>query len=258
MKNFFNRSVNYSNKILNSIYPTNPFVLKNSFPLISFSFDDFPDSAALTGAKILVKYNIHATYYISLGTIGMETVVGKICDFDTIQLLLKEGHEIGNHTYDHYHIYKSLGNSFEDSILKNEQKYKELFSGNRFETFAYPFGIVSNETKRIASKYFRCSRSTNKGVNHGIIDIHTIKANSIYGNGDELDDIKKLINLTIKKNGWLNLYTHDVRKNHSLFGCTPEYFENVVKLAIDSGAKIVTIQEACNILGVPANPEIPR
>jgi hypothetical protein len=78
-----------------------------------------------------------------------------------------------------------------------------------------------------------------------------LKAFPLYGRGEEFDLVKSGIQFTIKEKGWTIFYTHDVIDNPSLFGCTPKFLEDVVKMSVDSGAKIVTFKEACDILSVP-------
>jgi len=248
MKSFLQRIIYYSYRIKATYNYRNLHTLRNKVPLISFTFDDFPVSSALTGAEILKKHNIRGTFYISLGMIGKESSVGKICDLDTVKNLIEENHEIGSHTYDHANAYKDSIETYEKSILTNEQSYKDSFlASDGFQTFSYPFGYVSSGVKRIAQKYFRCSRTTYRGINTGSIDLNMLKAYPAYGNGEHIELMKSVIDRNIKKRGWLIFYTHDVRENPSLFGCSPEYLEKIVKYSLDSGAKLVSVKEACSL-----------
>ena len=248
MKNFFKR-IKYFSERLKATYSFRKLcTIKNDLPLISFSFDDFPISAVTTGAKILRRYDIKATFYISLGILEQESIVGKICDVNLIKTLVTEKHEIGNHTYNHINANRSFNDSYEKSILDNVNKFKDLGFANGLETFSYPFGIVTFETKQIALKYFRCARTSYRGINFGKIDLNMLKAYPIYGTGNDFNFMKSVIDLTIKKKGWLIFYTHDVTEKPSPFGCTPDYFENVVKYSINSGARLLPVIEAYDII----------
>jgi hypothetical protein len=44
--------------------------------------------------------------------------------------------------------------------------------------------------------------------------------------------------------GWLIFVTHDVTPRPSRFGCTPEFFEDVVQRSIASGAKVLPVGPA--------------
>jgi peptidoglycan/xylan/chitin deacetylase (PgdA/CDA1 family) len=47
---------------------TKPFVMRNTALLVSFTFDDIPDSANTNGAAVLDEYNIRATFYVASGS----------------------------------------------------------------------------------------------------------------------------------------------------------------------------------------------
>lgn len=251
MKNIFQKLKYFSYRIKATYKFKNICTLKNEVPLISFSFDDFPMTAASTGADILNKYNIKGSFYVSLGLLEKEWKNGKMCDVYSIKKLISKNHEIGSHTYTHANAYEDSIETYEKSIIQNENNFKNLFLTNGFETFSFPFGFVSTDTKRIAQKYFRCARTSYRGINIGRIDLNMLKAYPIFDNGEEMELMKSVIDLTVKKKGWLIFYTHDVREEPSSFGCTPNYFGKVVKCSIDSGAKIVTLKEACDIISAP-------
>ncbi|MFW9952820.1 MAG: polysaccharide deacetylase family protein, partial [Candidatus Thorarchaeota archaeon] len=222
MKNVLRKLIYLSYRLRASYKFRNLHTLRNKVPLISFTFDDFPKSAAIKGAEILRKYNVQGTYYISLGIIGQESPGGEICDIDSIKNLIEEKHEIGNHTYDHVNAYEYPIDIYEKSILTNEQSYKDYFlASDGFQSFSYPSGYVSTEAKRITEKYFRCSRTSYRGINIGKVDLNMLKAYPVYGNGKNISLVKTIIDRNIKKNGWLIFYTHDVVKNPSLYGCSP-------------------------------------
>jgi peptidoglycan/xylan/chitin deacetylase (PgdA/CDA1 family) len=46
-----------------------PFRLRNQRPMVSFTFDDAPKSAAAVGVPILDAYDARATFYVSGGLV---------------------------------------------------------------------------------------------------------------------------------------------------------------------------------------------
>ncbi|MFW9952818.1 MAG: hypothetical protein ACFFKA_22075 [Candidatus Thorarchaeota archaeon] len=53
---------------------------------------------------------------------------------------------MGNHTYDHMNTYEYPLDTYEKSILTNEQIYKDSFlASDGFQSFSYPLGYVSTE-----------------------------------------------------------------------------------------------------------------
>ena len=258
MKNTLQKFIYLSYRIKATCKFRNLHTLANKVPLISFTFDDFPKSAAIKGADILRRYNVKGTYYVSLGIIGQESPVGEICDLDTIKELIEEKHEIGSHTYDHIDAYNYQASTYEKSILKNEQSYKDFFfNSDGFQNFSYPLGYVSTKAKRITEKYFRCSRTSYHGINFGEVDLNMLKAYPVYGNGENISLLKAIIDRNINKNGWLIFYTHDVDENPSSYGCSPKYLEDVINFSSNSGAKLVTVTQACDKIAAPKTNKTP-
>lgn len=61
-----------------SVFCRRPVVMRNSTPLVSFAFDDFPRSAYRTAGALLNKRGLTGTYYASLSLMGKTTNVGEI------------------------------------------------------------------------------------------------------------------------------------------------------------------------------------
>ena len=78
-----------------------PFVINTQTPLISFTFDDFPRSALLTGGAILKRFGLTGTYYASFGLMGKEASTSPMFLAEDIGALLELGHELGCHTFAH-------------------------------------------------------------------------------------------------------------------------------------------------------------
>ncbi|HTQ96701.1 MAG TPA: glycosyltransferase family 2 protein [Candidatus Acidoferrum sp.] len=68
-----------------------------------------------------------------------------------------------------------------------------------------------------------------------------------------LQVVKDLIDRNREACGWLIFATHDLAENHTPFGCTPGFFEQVVRYAANSGAEILTVVDALESLGVPGH-----
>src|SRR5437868_1211537 len=88
-------------------------------PVVSFTFDDFPRSAWLTGGAILQRFGAAGTYYVSLGLLDKETPTGRICVAGDLAALVEQGHELGCHTFSHCHSWETEPQAFEDSVLEN-------------------------------------------------------------------------------------------------------------------------------------------
>ena len=73
--------------------------------------------------------------------------------------------------------------------------------------------------------------------------MNLLKANSLYSTSKPIDEIISLINKNVYHRGWLIFYTHDISSNHSPWGCTVEYFDEIVKRASETN-EVLTIEEA--------------
>ena len=115
-----------------------PFPINSQLPFISFTFDDFPRSALLTGGTILKRFGLRATYYAAFGLMGKQAPPGPIFLPEDIKLLIDDGHELGCHTFGHMHAWKTELRVFADSILENRVALHKSFPGASFRMLSYP------------------------------------------------------------------------------------------------------------------------
>lgn len=221
---------------------------KHIYPLVSFTFDDFPLSAKTIGAAILNESGVRGTFYASLGFLEKSTEGEIYFSPKDVSELLSDGHEIGCHTYHHLNAEKSTHNDYANSIIKNSELYSEYFIGESFSSFSYPFGGININAKKTASKFFNTARTNWQGINQGLTDLWLLKANKLYSSEQSLEMNKNLITQNLKTRGWLIFYTHDVCSNPSKYGCTAEYFEEIVRFAVASGSVVKPVKEAVKLI----------
>jgi len=220
----------------------NEIELKLDKPIVSFTFDDFPKTAFTNGAKILEKYNVKGTYYISFGLINSLYEIGETCSAEDVKELIDKGHDIGCHTYSHVCLKNffalrqpHLGlKKYREDIVKNKKAYQKITSNRNLNHFAYPHGVISIKAKIVSGEYFKTCRSTIEGINSGILDLNSLKANNLYSASKPIEEIISLINKNIHQRGWLIFYTHDVSIDPSPWGCNLQYFEEIVKRASET------------------------
>jgi peptidoglycan/xylan/chitin deacetylase (PgdA/CDA1 family) len=218
-------------------------------PVVSFTFDDFPQSALLVGGKILHRFSIRGSYYASLGSMGKESPVGKIFHLEDIQALLDEGHELGCHTYDHLDAWDTHPVEFEASVRKNQTELGKLFPGRSFRTSSYPITDPHPRIKQITARYFDCSRGGGQTFNNDILDLNLIKSCFIDRRiRDNSALLRELIDKNRQVNGWLVFSTHDICETPSPYGCTPNQFQFIVEYSVNSGALILPVCEAYSVL----------
>jgi len=218
-------------------------------PVISFTFDDFPKSALITAGRILEEHGSRGTYYVSLSLKGQIAPTGEMFDAGDIPLLLERGHELGCHTFAHCHASETTPDLFEKSILENQRALDSLVPGARFRSLSYPIGSPRPEIKRRAAKYFLTCRGGGQTTNVGTLDLNNLSAFFLEQSRDRLVTVESLIDETCRERGWLIFATHDVCKDPTRFGCTPDFFKAVVGLARRSGAELLCVSAAAELLG---------
>lgn len=236
--------------------------LRTAVPLISFTFDDFPRSAFLEAGSILRRYGILGTYYVSLSLAKKESHLGPMFHKEDLKELARLGHELGCHTFGHCHSWNTPPDVYERSILENQQALHDVLPGTSFQTFSYPFSAPRLALKKVTDRHFLCSRggglrqgryffrhsAGGQTFNSGVTDLNLLCAFFLEKSKDNPEAVKSLIDQNARARGWLIFATHDVRDMPSPFGCTPDFFEKVVQWAVESGARILPVIEALQIL----------
>jgi peptidoglycan/xylan/chitin deacetylase (PgdA/CDA1 family) len=218
--------------------------MRNTQPLISFTFDDFPLTALTEGGRILNQYRVAGTYYASLGLMGGEVPAGNVFKEDDLRRLLDQGHELGCHTFDHLNAWETDAQVFETSVTKNQETLKRLLPQAQFDSLSYPICVPRPETKRRVGSRFQCCRCGGQKINEGTVDASNLSAFFLEKCVDDFNRIKALIDSNCRANGWLIFATHDVRSGHSAYGCSTGFFEKTVQYSVASGAVVLPVVKA--------------
>lgn len=225
-----------------------PLPLAPDKPLLSISFDDAPLTASLEGAKILESRGLHGTYYVSPGLAGADLPMGLSANTEDYQRLSKAGHEIACHTYSHL----DCGRATAMEVVADVSRSLETFEAWGLPpptSFAFPYGDVSADAKRLLGPRF----SNLRGLHHGLInkncDMNQAPSVGIEGPDGEAAAWRWLEQAEAEKS-WLILYTHDVRDNPSPWGCTPKALSALIDAALGAGFEIKTVGAAAQSLGL--------
>jgi len=172
---------------------------------------------------------------------GTTAPTGAIFGVSDLHKLIQKEHEIGCHTFNHYNAWETAPSEFQASIVQNREALDRYLPGAFFRNFSYPISCPRPRTKRMMSKYFDCCRGGGQTLNAGSLDLNFLKAFFLEKSSGDFDSIARLIERNSRERGWLIFATHDVSKRPTKFGCTPQFFEQVVRCAISSGATILTV-----------------
>lgn len=227
------------------------FQLPGSAAYVSFTFDDFPLTALTNGGRILRNHGVGGTYFVSFGLLGGDSPSGRIASTTDLKDLLRDGHELGCHTFSHVDGAVATAAEFERSIEANRDGLAASGLDARFDVFAYPLDGPAIATKQVAGSRFLGCRGGGQTFNHGVVDLSLLKAYFLDArNRDAVDEVVALLERNAAAKGWLIFATHDVDTEPSRYGCTSTFFDTVVRLAAESGARMLPMSNVCREIGV--------
>ncbi|MCC5997180.1 MAG: polysaccharide deacetylase family protein [Oceanicaulis sp.] len=206
-----------------------PLTIALDRPLISFTFDDFPKSAAGNGASILEEFGWRATYFAAAGFTGRTTHLGEMHDIGDLKDLKARGHEIACHTYAHDDLSQMSAAEALAGCAKNREYLSSQGVETKFETFAFPYGEAAPATKRALLGAYRALRGVRPGINRGRADRGLLKAVPLDGGEYGLGRALQAVADVKAEPGWLIFYGHDVRTGPSSWGCSPQFLETVCR-----------------------------
>lgn len=212
--------------------------------MITFSFDDFPRSAADTGADILASINAPAIYYACSGLANAVTITGEQYEPGDMLDLSKAGHEIGAHTHTHLDCAEATLETVLADINNNLNQLKAMGLEQSVTHFAYPYGETTIALKRSLMDKFQTCRGINAGLNGADADRTQLVSMELTPDSMTTDRAIQAIEAAQRKPIWLNIFTHDVSASPSVYGTSPESLKKIARAARDSGLPIVTPSQA--------------
>ena len=222
---------------------TKTLAMRNTQPLVTFTFDDVAASACSVGAPMLERYNVRGTYYISGGGCGAASPGGRLATNDQMKSLHAKGHELGCHTYSHAAVASISSGELACELDQNQTFLRSIASGIIVRNFAYPYGDLSFRTKLYLEGRFDSCRSLIWGVNTGIVDLGALKTQALENASLDRRRIVELIAETVRTRGWLIFSSHDVNEEPSRFGVSPDLLEFALAAAREAGCFPVTVAE---------------
>ena len=237
-----------SNRLARHLHAA-PLRLTGAGPMVSFTFDDVPDSAASIGAPMLEDYGGRATFYISGSLVGRRSGHWNGIARDDIVTLHRSGHEIACHTFSHRQASELDASAMAEDLDQNRRYFAELDPTIRLRNFAYPFGLASVLRKNQLKNVFQSARSILPGVNSDIIDLQFLRAMPLIEPDIDEAGIENAFDEAVRTNGWLIFYGHDVTEKPSPYGCTPQLLHRALKAASRRTMPIVTVADALRRAG---------
>jgi peptidoglycan/xylan/chitin deacetylase (PgdA/CDA1 family) len=228
--------------------PTKKLTMRNTRPLVSFTFDDAAATACTTGAALLEQLHARGTFYVSGENCGKPSPTGRLATAEQLKTLHAKGHEIACHTYSHTPVV-GIGRQALAADLDRNRLFLQGIAGNvPVRNFAYPYGDISFAAKRYLGERYDSCRATIPGVNADVADLGVLKCNALEQASIGRQGISHLITETVRRNGWLLFASHDVNDAPSPYGMRPELLTFALRSALAAGCRIVTVAQALRIL----------
>ncbi|WP_042775990.1 polysaccharide deacetylase family protein [Sinorhizobium fredii] len=216
--------------------------LETELPLVSFTFDDVPDSALHEGAAVLERYDVRGTFYIAGGLAGRVEKDRTLISPEGCAELLGRGHEIGCHTFAHQRV-RSAGRLAAD-LDRNAEYLTSVGVAPPARNFAfrshYAWPLARPELRR----RYRSCRAGGETINRGSVDPLMLKAVEIRQPEQHAQTLTRWIDEVVGEPGWLIFFTHDIAPRPTPYGCTPETFDNLVRYAVEKGCRVLPVDQA--------------
>jgi peptidoglycan/xylan/chitin deacetylase (PgdA/CDA1 family) len=226
-----------------------PLAMRNPAPLVTFTFDDVPDSAYINGAAVLEQHGLRGTFYIASGICGHTDAHWRVIGEDQVRALYGSGHEIGCHTFSHVRVEDLDAQRMDEECAENLRCLRELCSGIALTNFCYPFGRASLPRKMQLQKRFDSCRGIYQGINAGTADLGMLRSIDLYDRTLTPDRLQRVLRETRERNGWLIFTTHDVAETPSWIGCSPRLLADTIAAVQAENMQCLPIRDALKAIG---------
>lgn len=186
-------------------------------PMIALTFDDGPSKYTPEILETLKNNNSSATFFV----LGQEADKYK----DTVKLIIKDGSEVGNHTYNHKNLTKLSYEEISNQIIKTEDSI---------------YGSSGYISSLVRPPYGASDADLNKSISRPIIkwsvdtkDWQSRNAQKVTGHV-----------LNTVKDG-------DIVLMHDIYESTAEASKTLIPKLVEMGYQLVTISELAECRGLP-------
>lgn len=230
--------------------PGRPAVVETATPIVSFTFDDVPDTSLTAGASILEAHGARGTFYIAGGLSGRVETDRTLIDLDGCRELARRCHEIGCHTFSHRPV-RRMGSKTLAADLDRNADHLEAADGRRLRrNFAFPYNAGSLPAVGALGARYRTCRAGGEKINRGVVDLGFLNAVEIRQPEDHALSLTARIDEVAREPGWLIFFTHDIAETPTDYGCRPATLDRLVAHAIARGCVVETVDAALDRLGI--------
>ena len=213
-------------------------------PVLSFTFDDVPESAYSEGARLLDDQGLKGTFYIAPGLCGLTEPQWRVISTDQVADLARRGHEIGGHTFGHCAVQSLKPRDLLDEDDRCHSALKEICGDIALKSFAFPFGNAGIVSKCLLQTRYQTCRGIRVGINRGPVDLAMLSVQQLYDVRLSTKQIDAQLDSLMRHGGWQIYCTHDVTTKPTGIGCSPALLDYAIKAATSRGIACMTVAAA--------------
>ena len=210
--------------------------------LVTFWFDDAWLSQYYIAAPILDKYR----YVAAISVPTSHAAYDDYADWFKLRQLQGRGWEITSHSVSHdcdYYGYPA--EKLEDEFKKSRQML--IYEGLRHDHYVSPCGVVTENIKTLAQKYYKSMRTVDADTNPlPLKDKYSIQAVAV-GSETTLDEVEAWIKRAKEEKSWLILLFLQVDIKETKYGVSPKMFEKIVTLVNHYSLSVVLPTQALQV-----------
>lgn len=230
--------------------PYRPAVVETAVPIVSFTFDDVPDTALTAGAAILEAHGARGSFFIAGGLAGEVRPDQRLIDLDGVRELARRGHEIGCHTFSHRPVRRMGAGELARDLDRNADYLERADGGRHRRNFAFPYNAGSIPALGELKGRYRTCRSAGDKINRGVVDLGFLNAVEIRQPEESALALTARIDEVAREPGWLIFFTHDISDAPTQYGCRPETLDRLVAHALARGCVVEPVDAALDRLGI--------
>lgn len=219
-----------------------PAKLSFTCPVLTICFDDFPVSAAETGARILEAHGGRGTFFAAAGLMEEEGPCGQNFSPSHLTKLAAAGHEIGCHTFSHNDCAQLPAEDTLSDLARNRDALADM-GGPMPVTLAYPYGETHRALKTTLPHRYIAARGILPGLNVDRVDLAQLRSYALFGAGG-LAAVHAALQRAAASKAWVIAFTHDVSDSPSPWGTSSGDLADLLREAQAMGFNVLPMREA--------------
>ncbi len=224
--------------------------------VVSLTFDDSLQNE-MTAADVMNRHGLHGTFYVISGRLGAT----RYMNWDDIDRLVAEGHEIGGHTRQHLPLTTLEPDEQMRQICDDRRAL--LAHGYEVRSFSFPLGRVDTSAKQAAASCgYESARSTT-GIGPSTVfaettppqDPYSIRAVTSFLATDSLADFQRDVRKAEAGGGWVVVTFHAICPDVcDYMAVSPDEFELFASWLAARADEGTVVRTVGSVIGGPTRP----